>query len=93
MTRWVRRPSSGTMAYVGMAAICVFGLAVVVLLGQWRTGSLMMSAGLMLGAIARVLLPERLSGLLRVRRKWIDVLMLNGAAIMLAFMALAIPER
>ena len=93
MARTVQRPSSGSIAYVVMSVICAVGLLLIVGVGQWRGGSLVVAAGLMFGGVARFLLPDRLSGLLRVRRKRLDVLMLSGAAVVLAVIALSIPLR
>jgi hypothetical protein len=59
----------------------LIGLAITIA-GPWRTGISWMGAGLVLAALGRLVLPERRAGMLRVRRKAPDVLMLGavGAA-------------
>lgn len=43
--------------------------------GSWRSGSTVVAAGLLLAAVLRLLLPERVAGLLCCRSRVLDVLL------------------
>lgn len=51
--------------------------------GDWRRGLLLIGAAVALAGVIRLVLPERAAGLLAVRHRWFDavVLLLLGAAI------------
>lgn len=70
------------------AALVLFSTGVVlVAMGHWRRGPVVMAAALGLAAFLRLVLPVRYAGLLVVRRRWIDVvglLLLGGAIAVLA---------
>ena len=88
-----RRPQTlGGGVYLAVVATALSGLAITVA-GAWRTGVVWMGAGLIVGGIARLLLPERRAGMLRVRRKGSDVVMLLGAGIALVVLAVVVPEQ
>jgi hypothetical protein len=89
--RWMPRTVGGTvyMVVVGMALV---GLAIT-LGGRWRTGVSWMGAGLLLGAAGRAVLSERGAGMLRVRRRWSDVVTLAAAGIALIVLAVVVPEQ
>lgn len=59
---------------------------------SWRLGALVIGASLGVGAVERIALPSAEAGLLRVRSKWFDVvvLMLMSAAIIA--LAIVVPE-
>jgi hypothetical protein len=50
-------------------------------------------ASLLLGSTARLVLPERQAGMLRVRRKTSDVVMLLLAGVALVVLAIVVPEQ
>jgi hypothetical protein len=81
-------PRGGSAALGVVLLVVLVGLALV---GQgfWRRGLVLMGAGLGLGAVLRLALPERRVGLLAVRSRRFDVavLALLGAAII----AIAVP--
>jgi len=89
-----RIPSTiGGLVYLIVVAIAGVGL-VVVALGPWRRGVSLIGFGLLIGALARVLLPDRDAGMLRVRRnRWIDLLMLAGVGTALIVLASVIPNQ
>lgn len=75
-TRW---PLLLSVAFVvAGAAVAAFG--------YWRRAALLVAAGLLLGAVLRLVLPKSVAGLLVVRRRWIDVTVMAvmGAAIIAA---------
>lgn len=88
-----RRPQTiGGAVYLLVVGMAVTGLAIVAA-GAWRTGVSWMGAGLLVGALARVVLPERRAGMLRVRRKSVDVAMLTLAGVTLIVLAIVIPNQ
>ena len=89
--RWLPRTIGGTV-YVLVVGMFLVGLGVT-LAGTWRTGLGWMGAGLLLGAAARAVLSERGAGMLRVRRRWSDVLMLAGAGVALIVLSVVVPEQ
>jgi len=88
-----RRPQTlGGVIYLVMVAATLTGLALT-LAGAWRTGVVWIGASLLLGSAARLALPERQAGMLRVRRKTSDVVMLLLAGIALVVLAIVVPEQ
>ncbi len=70
--------------------VSVAGLAAVAL-GYWRKGLLLVGCGLVAGALLRLVLPTRRAGLLAVRSKGLDVVMLGGLGLVVALLAALIP--
>ena len=88
-----RRPQTfGGVVYLIVVGMTVTGLAIVVV-GAWRTGVSWMGAGLLLGSLFRLVLPERRAGMLRVRRKTVDVALLALAGAALIVLAIVIPDQ
>ena len=82
----------GGMVYILVVGMAVFGLGITVA-GAWRTGVGWIGAGLLLGALARGVLSERGAGMLRVRRRWSDVLTMTLVGTMLIVLAVIVPEQ
>ena len=79
--RWLGRlPYAFVLCGVGA------GLAVVAT-NHFRRGSMLIAASVFIGALARLLLPESQVGLLAVRRRWLDVLLMAIAAIGITLVA------
>jgi hypothetical protein len=72
----------GTLAGVGIMTT-----------GKWRLGVLWMGASLLGAAAARLVLPENQAGMLHVRRRLVDVVLLVGLGVGLVVSAAAIPTR
>jgi predicted nucleic acid-binding Zn ribbon protein len=88
-----RRPQTfGGVVYLAVVALALVGLAFTIA-GAWRTGVSWLGAGLVLGAVCRLVLPERRAGMLRVRRKAEDVVMLMVAGGALLVLAVVIPNQ
>ena len=88
-----RRPQTiGGAVYLIVVATALSGLAITVL-GAWRTGVVWMGISLLVGGAARLVLPERKAGMLRVRRKTSDVVMLLLAGIALIVLAVVVPNQ
>jgi hypothetical protein len=52
-----------------------------------------LGAGLIVGSLCRLVLPERRAGMLRVRRKYADVGMLALAGVALVVLAVVVPDQ
>jgi hypothetical protein len=88
-----RRPQTfGGAVYLTVLGLCLAGL-IITLFGAWRTGVSWMGTGLILGAGARLTLPEHSAGMLRVRRKGPDVAMLALAGVALIVLAIVVPDQ
>ncbi len=82
----------GGMVYILVVGMMLVGIGIVVA-GPWRTGVGWMGAGLLLAALARAVLSERGAGMLRVRRRWSDVLTLAVVGVALIVLAVIVPEQ
>ena len=89
--RWLPQTIGGSV-YVLVVGMALAGLGITVA-GAWRTGLGWMGSGLLVGAVARALLSERGAGMLRVRRRWSDVVTLTLAGIALIVLAVVVPEQ
>ncbi len=88
-----RRPQTfGGVVYLAVVAMTLVGLGITVF-GPWRTGVSWIGAGLLLAAVARLVLTEQGAGMLRVRRKWSDVAMMTVAGVALIVLAAVVPEQ
>jgi hypothetical protein len=88
-----RRPQTiGGFVYLVVVTLTLVGLAITAS-GPWRTGVSWMGSALLLGALARLVLSERGAGMLRVRRKWSDVLMLSVGGVALLVLAAVVPDQ
>jgi hypothetical protein len=56
-----------------------------------KRGSVLVAAAVLLGALARLVLPESQVGLLATRKRWTDVLILVVFAIGIAVIAYVVP--
>jgi hypothetical protein len=89
----LRRPQTlGGTVYLLVLAAALVGLGIV-LAGAWRTGVGWIGTGLLVAALARLVLAEQAAGMLRVRRKWSDVLMLSVAGVALIVLSVVVPNQ
>jgi hypothetical protein len=88
-----RYPSTvGGAFYLLVLAITLASLLVVAL-GSWRDGVTYLAGGLCFAAVVRLLLPTKDAGMLAVRSKWLDALLLCGVGVALAVLAHTIPNQ
>ena len=88
-----RYPSTiGGAAYLLVLGVTLAGLAVITT-GRWRLGVLWIGCALLGAAAARLVLPEEQAGMLHVRRRLVDVVLLVGLGAGLLIAAAAIPTR
>jgi len=87
------RPQTlGGVVYLVVLGMAVVGLALTAG-GAWRTGVSWIGAGLLVAAAVRLVLSEHGAGMLRVRRKIPDVLMLVIAGVVLLVLAVVVPDQ
>jgi len=98
MTRpplYVRRPFlAGLLRQLPLLAVLIavgVGLLMVTF-EHWRKGLVVVGLALVGGAVLRAFLPVRRVGFLAVRSRPVDVVLLAGAGLALAIIALAIPS-
>ena len=90
-TRSARRPGAvGDWLFFLCLAISVSGLGVAIL-ADWRQGFRLAGVGLLVAGGIRTVLPDAMAGMLRVRRKAVDVL--GYAALGAALLALTVVVR
>jgi hypothetical protein len=88
-----RHPSTiGGMFYLVVLAVSAAGLGIVTE-GNWRLGVKWIAAGLVLAALARLVIPAPQAGMLAVRRRAIDVIILATMGIALWFLSVSIPNQ
>jgi hypothetical protein len=66
---------------------------VLVALHEWRTGIRLMGGSLLFGALVRLVLPTRSAGMLAVRHKLLDAVVLVVLGSALIFLAGSIPDQ
>ena len=86
------RPCVGGLLYAAVALAVVIGL-VLIAIGPWRSGAGLCGGALVAAGIARAAMPERMAGLLRVRRRAADVVIMLGMGIALVVLAVIIPDQ
>ena len=88
-----RKPRTvGGFVYLVVLGTAGAGLALVAF-GPFRTGLVIMGAGLVFGALGRLVIPSDRAGMLGIRRRFVDVttlLLLGGGLFVLA---VVIPDR
>lgn len=86
------RPSLGSVLYGAVLLALLTGLALVAI-GQWRIGVSVCGAGMLAAGGGRLVIPERSAGLLRVRRRANDVLVMLALGVALIALAILLPDR
>jgi hypothetical protein len=88
-----RYPSTiGGLFYLVVLAAGGVGIAIV-WSGDWRLGIRCLAAGLSAAALLRLVLPARDAGMLAVRSRWFDGILLGGLGAALFFLAQTIPDQ
>jgi len=88
---WLKKPSTtGGIIYLVVLGVLFVGLGVVAF-GAWRTGTTVMGCAFGLAFVARAVLPEERAGMLRVRRRYVDLTALAICCSGLIVLAAAIP--
>jgi len=88
-----RYPSTiGGLFYLVALGISAIGLGIVTQ-GDWRLGIKWMAAALVTAALARLVIPAPQAGMLAVRRRAIDVVILAGLRVALWCLSTSIPSQ
>lgn len=88
-----RYPSTiGGALYILVLLGAGAGLGVVAFGDDWRLGVRVMGVALAAAGFFRLVLPEKDAGMLAVRRRWVDVLVLAVLAASLILLATTVPE-
>jgi hypothetical protein len=88
-----RYPSTiGGAFYLVVLALAAVGIAIV-WSGDWRLGMRCLAGGLCFAAVVRLVLPARDAGMLAVRNRFFDVLVLGGLGAAIFFLATTIPNQ
>lgn len=88
-----RYPSTlGGLVYLLVVAVSIAGIGIVAF-GPWRRGVALIGVALLIGAAMRLTLREKDAGMLRVRGRIEDVIMLSGVGTALIVLASNIPNQ
>ncbi|GAA4375636.1 DUF3017 domain-containing protein [Nocardioides caricicola] len=88
-----RYPSTiGGAFYLVVLAVVAVAIGIVAS-GNWRLGVRWFGGALVFAALIRALLPAKDAGMLAVRRRWWDCLLLAGTGAALFFLAISIPDQ
>ena len=88
-----RYPSTiGGAFYLLVLAVVAIAIGVVTT-GAWRGGIRWFGGALVFAALVRAVLPARDAGMLAVRARWWDCLLLAGTGIALIVLASSIPDQ
>jgi hypothetical protein len=88
-----RHPSTiGGAFYLLVLATGALGIAIV-WSGDWRLGIRCLASGLCFAALLRLVLPARDAGMLAVRNRLFDAILLGGLGAALFFLAATIPDQ
>ena len=89
----LKRPQTlGGVVFLAVLGSAAVGLLLVAL-GPWRAGLTWIGVGLLVAAGTRLVLSDRRAGMLRVRRRWSDVLMLVVAGVGLIVLSIVVPNQ
>lgn len=90
---WLKKPSTtGGIIYLLVVAGVLTGLAIAAA-GAWRTGVTVMGASFGLAFAARLVLPDERAGMLRIRRRFVDLAAMAMCCAGMLALALTIPYR
>jgi hypothetical protein len=88
-----RYPSTiGGAFYLGVLAVAAVGICIV-WSGSWRGGVRVLASAVIFAAVLRLFLPARDAGMLAVRNRVVDALLLAGVGGVLLFLAATIPNQ
>jgi predicted cobalt transporter CbtA len=88
-----RYPSTiGGTFYLAVLAVVAVGIGIVTT-GSWRLGIRWYAGALIAAAVLRAVLPAKDAGMLAVRQRWWDCVLLAGTGAALLFLAASIPDQ
>ena len=70
---WLKKPSTtGGIIYLAVVAATLVGIGIAVA-GEWQLGTFVMGAAFGVAALSRAVLPDDRAGMLRIRRRFVDI--------------------
>jgi multisubunit Na+/H+ antiporter MnhB subunit len=90
---WLKKPSTtGGVVYLSVVAAVLFGMAVAAG-GAWRQGVTIAGMSFVVAFVARSVLPDERAGMLRIRRRFVDLTTMGLCAAGMLLLAAVIPNR
>ncbi|MGO1974046.1 MAG: DUF3017 domain-containing protein [Propionibacteriaceae bacterium] len=89
-TRGTSNPTQWPLLIIVAGVVVGLGIAV---LGEWRMGALVIGTSLTIGAVERTLLTRRAAGMLQVRSKAFDVILLLAMGVGIIVLAILVPDH
>jgi hypothetical protein len=90
---WLQKPSTtGGIIYLAVVATMLVGLGVAVF-GPWRLGVALIGASFGLAFVARSVLPDDRAGMLRIRRRSVDLTTMGICCVGMVLLSALIPSR
>ena len=80
----------------GLYLVALLGVGVglvIVTIGDWRYGVRIAGGSLVFAAVCRLLLPSHHAGMLAVRNRWFDTVVLTAVGVALVVLAGSIPNQ
>lgn len=82
----------GGSLYLVVLLVTALGIGVVVV-GDWRVGVRVVAGAILAAALVRLVLPQRDAGMLAVRHRFVDCLVLAVVGCALIFLSVTIPDQ
>lgn len=90
---WLKKPSTtGGAVYLSVVAAVLVGVGVAAT-GAWRLGMTIAGISFIVAFIARSVLPDARAGMLRIRRRFVDLATMGLCAVGMLVLAAVIPSR
>jgi hypothetical protein len=92
MEPWFKKPSTtGGAGYLVVLAMVVLGIALVAA-NRWRTGMSAVGLAFLLAFVMRAVLPDDRAGMLRVRRRMVDLAILAACGMGILVLTAVVPN-
>jgi len=89
----LKKPSTtGGVVYLSVVAAVLVGVAVAAT-GAWRLGVTIAGGSFVVAFVARSVLPDERAGMLRIRRRFVDLSTMGLCALGMLVLATVIPSR
>lgn len=90
---WLKKPSTtGGIVYLCVVGAVLVGLALVAV-GTWRTGITVVGIAFTAAFVSRSVLPDHRAGMLRIRRRFVDLTAMGLCAAAMLILAAIIPRH
>lgn len=89
-TRGTSTPTQWPLVIIVVGVLIGLGIA---FLQEWRMGALVIGTSLTIGAVERTLLSRRAAGMLQVRSKVFDVILMLAMGVGIIVLAILVPDH